>query len=160
VSDLSVNQSCACPCGQSTFSVSGAPVSRFLCHCQICQSVYKQPFSDVTFFWVGAISLPEDHSIQFQRYRLPPALRRGSCAACSAPVIGFLRLAPFVQLAFVPSQNFSAPAALPSPSAHIFYHRRVSDAHDSLPKVSGYWPSEFAVTRMVMGSIFHGTSSA
>lgn len=155
VSDLSVNQTCACPCGQSTFTVSGVPISRFFCHCEICQSLYKHPFSDVTFFWAGAISLPAGDSIQFQRYRLPPALRRGVCAVCSAPVVGFLRLAPFVQLAFVPSNNFSVPAALPSPSAHIFYHRRVCDAQDSLPKVSGYWPSELAVTKMVMGSMFH-----
>jgi hypothetical protein len=154
MSDLSVNQSCSCPCGQSTFTVSGVAISRFLCHCQICQSIYKQPFADVTTFWAGAVSLPEDHSIQFSRYRLPPALRRGTCAACTAPVVGLLSLAPFVQLAFVPSKNFSAPTALPSAGAHIFYHRRVCDVHDSLQKVSGYWSSELAVTKMVMGSLF------
>ena len=152
--DLSMNQSCSCPCGQSTFTVSGVAISRFLCHCQICQSIYKQPFADITTFWSGSVSLPEEHSIQFNRYRLPPALRRGACATCDAPVVGLLSLAPFVQLAFVPSKNFSAPAALPSAGAHIFYHRRVCDVHDSLRKVNGYWPSELAVTKMVMGSLF------
>ncbi len=152
--DLSVNQSCSCPCGQSTFTVSGVAISRFLCHCQICQSIYKQPFADITTFWSGSVSLPEEHSIQFNRYRLPPALRRGTCATCDAPVVGLLSLAPLVQLAFVPSKNFSAPAALPSAGAHIFYHRRVCDVHDSLRKVNGYWPSELAVTKMVMGSLF------
>jgi hypothetical protein len=160
VACLSVNQSCTCPCGQSTFKVNGAPALRFLCHCQICQSVYKQSYADVTAFWAGAISLPVDHSIQFKRYRPPPALRRGTCPSCSAPVVGFLRLAPFVQLAFVPSRNFSVPAALPSPSAHIFYHRRVADVHDALPKISGYWPSEFAVTRMAMANMLHGATDA
>ena len=155
-----VNQSCACPCGQSTLKVYGRPALRFLCHCLICQSIYKQPYADVTAFWAGAISLPDDHSIQFKRYRPPPALRRGTCASCSAPVVGFLRLAPFVQLAFVPSRNFSVPAELPLPSAHIFYHRRVADSHDTLPTISGYWPSEFAVTKMVLGSMLHGAADA
>ena len=159
VARLSVNQTCACPCGQSKFAVSGTPALRFFCHCQICQSVYQQPYADVTAFWARAISLPDDHSIQFRRYRPPPALRRGTCPSCSAPVVGFLLLAPFVQLAFVPSRNFSVPAALPLPGAHIFYHRRIADAHDSLPKISGYWASEFAVTRMVMANTFRGTAS-
>lgn len=159
VARMSVDQSCACRCGQSTLRAHGAPALRFFCHCQICQSVYKQPYADVTALWAGAISLPDDHSIQFKRYRRPPALRRGTCPSCSAPVVGFLRLAPFVQLAFVPSGNFSVPAALPLPSVHVFYHRRVADVHDSLPKVSGYWPSEFAVTRMVIVSALRGTTA-
>jgi hypothetical protein len=75
-------------------------------------------------------------------------------------VVGFLRLAPFVELAFVPSQNFLLPAALPAASAHVFYHRRVCDAEDSLVKVSGYWPSELAVSKMVMASLFRGTAGA
>lgn len=151
----SVNQSCACTCGQSVLRVSGSPISRVFCHCRICRSVYREPFADVTGFWAGAVSLPETDSVDFKRYRPPPALRRGTCASCGAPVVGFLRLAPFVQLAFVPSRNFPDPTALPSPSTHIFYHRRVDDVNDTLPKISGYWPSELAVTRMVLGSIIH-----
>jgi hypothetical protein len=152
----SVDQSCACACGQSTFRVSGVPVWRFLCHCNICQSVYKQAFADVTAFWAGAVLLPEDNSVRFRRHRPPPALRRGTCPSCNAPVVGYLRLAPFVQLAFVPSGNFADATALPPPGAHIFYHRRVGDIPDSLPKISGYWRSELAVTRAVMGSSFPG----
>jgi len=160
VARQSPRQSCACPCGESRFTVDGAPILRVLCHCRICQSVYEQPFADVTAYLAGAISLPENNLVQFKRYRPPPALRRGTCPSCSAPVVGFLRLAPFVQLAFVPSKNFPGAAALPLPSAHIFYHRRVNDAHDSLPKISGYWASEFAVTQMVLRSMFHGAADA
>jgi hypothetical protein len=63
-----------------------------------------------------------------------------------------------VQLAFVPSRNFSKPSALPTPSAHIFYHRRVADAVDDLPKISGYWRSEMAVTKLVMKSMFYSNA--
>jgi hypothetical protein len=140
--------------------VNGTPVLRLLCHCQICQAIYKQPYADVTAFWGGAVSLSEDHSIQFRRYRVPPALRRGTCQSCGAPVVGFLRLAPFVQLAFVPSRNVPVSAALPMPSAHIFYHRRIADEHDSLPKISGYWRSELAVTKLILASSFRGADDA
>ena len=156
----SLNQSCACPCGQSQFTVDGAPILRALCHCRICQSVYNQPFADVTAFWAGSISLPENNLVQFKKYRPPPALRRGTCPSCSAPVVGFLRLAPFLQLAFVPSKNFSAATALPLPSSHIFYHRRVNDAHDSLPKINGYWSSQIAVTQLVVRSMFNDAIDA
>ena len=146
--------------GELSTQVNGTPALRLFCHCQICQAIYKQPYADVTAFWAGAISLPEDHSIQFRRYRPPPALRRGTCPSCGAPVVGFLRLAPFLQLAFVPSRNFSTPAALPTPGAHIFYHRRIADVHDPLPKVSGYWRSELAVTKMVLANAFRGGDDA
>ena len=157
---LVVNQSCACRCGRTTFLVNGTPALRVLCHCEICQSVYGQPYADVTVFWAGAIVLPEDHSIQFRKHRWPPALRRGTCPTCGAPAVGFLRLAPFVQLAFVPSANFPDPAALPAPGVHIFYHRRVADAPDSVPKFSGYWPSELAVTRMVLANTLRNLGDA
>ena len=153
-----LSQVCACPCGASRFAVAGHAVTRLLCHCIICQSVYRQPHADVTAFWAGAVTLPANHKIQFKKYRSPPALRRGTCRACGAPVISYLRLAPFVQLAFVPSRNFSKPSALPAPSAHIFYHRRVADAVDDLPKISGYWRSEMAVTKLVMKSMFYSNA--
>ena len=99
----------------------------------------NQPYADVTVFWAGAIALPEDHAIQFRRYRSPPALRRGTCAAC-----GVRR----------------AACGEPAPGAHIFYHRRVADAADSVPKFSGYWPSERAVTRMVLASTLRSLGDA
>ncbi|HKN26598.1 MAG TPA: hypothetical protein VJY34_01435, partial [Roseiarcus sp.] len=66
----------------------------------------------------------------------------------------FMALGPLKMLAFVPSQNFERPSELPEPSLHIFYHRRVADATDSLPKVSGYWASEMAVSRLIFGGMF------
>jgi hypothetical protein len=74
-------------------------------------------------------------------------------------VVGFLRLAPFVQLAFVPSRNFPVAADLPMPSAHIFYHRPIAGEHDSLPTISGYWRSELAVTKMVLANAIAAQST-
>jgi hypothetical protein len=148
-----IQQACACPCGASRFEVSGRPLVRLLCHCTICQAFNRQPYADVTAFWAGSITLRVGHQIEFKRYRPPPAARRGHCRSCSAPVVEFLRLAPFVQLAFVPSKLFPDQGALPPPALHIFYHRRLGDIADDLPKVSGYWASELAVMKRVLASI-------
>ena len=48
-----MNQDCACLCGASRFAVDGDPIGRFLCHCTICQRVYRKPFADVTLFLGG-----------------------------------------------------------------------------------------------------------
>jgi hypothetical protein len=147
-----IEQPCACACGASRLDVSGRPLVRLLCHCTICKSFNRQPYADVTAFWAGSITLRDGHQIEFKRYRLPPAARRGRCRSCSAPVVEFLRLAPFLQLAFVPSKLFPNQSALPPPALHIFYHRRLADAADDLPKISGYWASELAAMKRIFAS--------
>jgi hypothetical protein len=150
-----MNQTCSCPCGRSTLVAPARPLARFLCHCTICQSVYKLPYADVTVHWAGGIVLKERSALQFKKYRLPPAVDRGLCGSCGAPVAGLLRLAPFVQLGFVASATYPNQAALPEPDAHIFYHSRGADIDDSLPKHSGYWRSELAVVSMILSGAFH-----
>ena len=51
-------------------------------------------------------------------------------------------MVPGLTVAFVPSQNFPRPVELPEPDRHIFYHRRVADIADAIPKLSGYWASQ------------------
>jgi hypothetical protein len=43
---------------------------------------------------------------------------------------------------------------VPSPSAHIFYHRRIDEANDALPKFNGYWLSTIAVIRLIARGLF------
>jgi hypothetical protein len=148
-----LKQDCSCLCGASRFTVKGGAIGRFFCHCTICQKIYRKPFSDVTYFWAEAVALPGDQPVEFRRYRPPPAVRRGICAKCRNPVVGFLTMVPGVRLAFVPSQNFPEPAELPAPDRHIFYHRRVAEISDSVPKLSGYWPSEAHIIGMVLGKL-------
>lgn len=148
----------SCSCGAAAFSLRAKPLTRFYCHCLICQRLYKAPFADVTVFWAGSERLRSADEVVFRSYRLPPALRRGTCRACSAPVLGYLRIAPLLRLVFVPSRNIGPAATHPSAAAHIFYHRRVADASDALPKFSGYWSSELAVARLVLRGALHGAA--
>jgi hypothetical protein len=87
---------------------------------------------------------------------LPSAalIRSGLCPACGGPVVEVMTLGPLKMCAFTPSQNFERTSELPEPSVHIFYHRRVADVIDSLPKVTGYWASQITVSRMIFGSAF------
>ena len=114
------------------------------------QGVYKAPFAGVTVFWAGSVVLRSSDSVEFTRHRPPPALQRGTCRACGAPVLGYMRLAPFLRLAFVPTHNLEPQPCAPQPSCHIIYRRRHREAADSLPKFVGYWRSELAVTRLIL----------
>jgi len=102
------------------------------------------------------VSLHDASKIKFDRFRRPPALRRGICITCKQPAIGFLRLAPFIQLAFVASSHYPDASLLPPPQAHIFYHRRETDIHDELPKHMGYLKSEWAVVTKMTAAITAG----
>ncbi len=126
---------------------------RFLCHCRICQSVYGKPYADIVAVRSTQVEKPLAPSIRFGKHRAPPAVSRGVCTACNAPVVGFLPLVPGFGLAFVPAANFPQSALLPAPQLHTFYHRRVADVADALPKVSGYWHSQWAVTRRFLAGL-------
>ena len=154
------HQTCSCHCGQSTFEITSSPFARFLCHCTICQSVYRAPFADVTVLWAKNVSLTGDHKVQFKKHRRPPAVSRGTCASCNLPVVGFLTVAPLVRLALIPSRNYPESYALPPVMQHIFYHSRTADVSDHLPKHSGYWRSEWAVTKLVFGTAFGRAAEA
>jgi hypothetical protein len=142
-----------CPCGAARLRIAGKLLARFVCHCAICQHVYQAPRADVSAFWAGAIVVDTPATVTYRKYRAPPALQRGTCTHCGAPVAGFIRLAPWMRLAFVPSSNLSAMAALPRPGAHVFYHRRVAECAYDIPKHSGYWRSELAVLALVLTGV-------
>lgn len=149
-----MKQSGSCRCGSSKFRVNGDSLCRFFCHCTICQSVYKQPFADVTAFRARDVEMPVNSKLEFRRLRSPPALNRGFCPECHMPVVGFLSLIPGLGIAFVPSANLPDKRELPKPFAHIFYQSRAGDVSDAVPKVSGYWRSEGAVGQNLIPAFF------
>lgn len=151
---------CQCPCGTNQFVVLGRPVMRMFCHCTICQAFNQSAYSDVTVFFSADVKLPENHQVEFQAYRPPPAVQRGKCRACNLAAVEFFRIPPFVELVIVPSANFGADAIVPAPSMHMFYNSRVADVDDDLPKHSGYLRSQWAFTRQLIASTLHSRKSA
>ncbi|WP_213959801.1 MULTISPECIES: GFA family protein [unclassified Variovorax] len=132
--------------------VTAAPVARFICHCEICQAYTGKPFSDVTVLRARDVDMSAARSVVYRKYRLPPNIERGSCHVCGKPVIEFGLAGP-AKLAFLPTGNYADTSTLPPASLHMFYHRRVSDIHDDLPKHSGYFASQLAVVGLLFGGL-------
>jgi hypothetical protein len=129
--------------------VSGRALTRFFCHCGICRAVYRAPCADVVVFRATSVRVLAPDAVTFRTHRPPPAVRRGTCNACLAPVAGFVGLGESTSLAFVPARNLEAIDALPAPAAHVFYDCRTEPVDDALPKYEGYWRSELAALRLI-----------
>jgi hypothetical protein len=145
--------SCSCPCGESEVMVKNHPVIRFICHCKICQEVYRKPFADIVAVRSNQVIKPINPSIRFAKHRFPPAINRGVCFSCNSPVLALLPLAPAFALSFIPAVNFFKEYELPKPVLHLFYDRRVDNADDHLPKFNGYGQSQWAVASHFFSTI-------
>lgn len=145
---------CQCSCGATQFTVTGTPLLRALCHCTICQAYNQGAYADVNVFLNGQVDFSNDQPVEFKKYRKPPAIQRGTCSACGKAAIEYLRLPVLPDIVFIPSANFPDPVALPAPSLHIFYDKRVADIQDDLPRYTGYVPSHVAVMRHLVKALF------
>lgn len=149
-----MKQTYSCRCGSSQVAVDGEPIGRFICHCLVCQAVYKKPYADVTAFEARSVVPVKCESITFKKYRYPPAVDRGLCSSCGDPVVGFMSAPLLPRRAFVPSTYIEQDPKAPALLRHIFYHRRVRDIADKIPKISGYWPSELFLVGMIYLGLF------
>ena len=140
---------CHCPCETNQFEVSGPPVTRFFCHCTICQEKYQAPYADVVLFPLAGLTLPENHSISFGQYKRFGAIDRGMCTDCHRPVMAKAGEGS-KGLAFISAHNVANAASLPAPSMHVFYGTRVADVADSLPKYRHYLSSQFAFLKLLL----------
>ncbi len=129
-------------------------MTRFFCHCTICQTVYGRPFSDVTVSWAKHALIEIPNEVEFKRSRPPPNLNRGLRKACKMPVVGQMTLLPALRLSFVPTHVYQNPEDAPEARMHIFYDKRQGDVTDELPKYSGYVRSELAVSRLILAGMF------
>ena len=130
---------CTCSCGATSFQTIGEPLFRFFCHCTICQRFNDAPFADMLVFRAEDVVLPPPGTVIFDTYRPPPNVQRGKCATCGQPAVSVLTVRFLPRLVTVPRPMFRSDAELPSPVAHGFYDKRVSDADDQLPKYEGYF---------------------
>lgn len=105
------------------------------------------------------VTLPEEASVDYQKYRPPPAVQRGKCSVCCGPAFELLQLPLMPALTIVPSVNVGDQTILPEPSLHIFYHRRVADIDDDIAKYSGYWKSQMAFGKHFIASLVKQRSS-
>ena len=156
MNDTNIDVEVSCKCGKSKIRLTGKPITRFICHCQICQKVYKQGFADIVVLKKENVHLVSSQVLNFKKFRRMPAVNRGICVSCSQPMVGFMQLAPFINVAFVPAMHFKTIDLnqIVLPFAHSFYHRRVQNIDDNLPKIQGYWPSQVMVGKEILIKFF------
>lgn len=134
-----------CQCGKSQFTVLGAPMLRFICHCTICQKYTGRDYSDVTFFLNRDIAVTDRSQIEFKKHKMPPAVNRGRCKHCDHPFLEELNLPLVPGMTLIPTPVLEGSMALPEPRYHVFYDRCVHEIDDDLKKYSGFIPSEVAL---------------
>lgn len=133
-----------CQCGDVQFEVKGKPLLRGYCHCTICQEFNKADYADITLYRAKDVVMPKQGSVQYKAYTSPAMVHRGKCVSCKQPAIEYLSLPLMPKLVIVPTSNIKTQSNLPDSRLHIFYHSRVKDIKDSLPKYEGYLKSQLA----------------
>jgi hypothetical protein len=145
-------QNARCECGANHYRVTAKPIVRFYCHCRVCQEYSGKEYSDVVVALTRDVELSDVSHSLFRRMKLPPNIRRGHCTVCGKPSIEF---GLGDALTFIPARNYANKEELPPASMHIFYHRRIRDAEDSIPKYEGFWRSQLVTIRMLLPSLLN-----
>ena len=121
---------------------------------KICQEFNHAPYGDVAIFLSKDVVLKDHSKVQYKKYKMPPAVQRGKCTSCDKPAVEMLKLPMLPELTIIPSANIPTGDFLPDPSMHIFYHRRINDMHDELPKISGFIKSQVLLGGKILSAIF------
>ncbi len=138
-----------CSCGQVTVELVGPPSARLFCHCLNCQKANQAPFADVTFQRAKHVRSQEGDVAWRRMQYFPVSVKRGYCTRCDDLIVEELFGGPLA-FVFVPSSRFGDADRLPPALGHIFYHRRVNDIADDLPKLEGFVKSQLTVTRWML----------
>lgn len=145
----------SCSCYSNTYTINNTPVGRFICHCTICQEFTSQAYNDVTVLMTSDVSNLNLIRTKFRRWKLPPNISRGLCTHCNKPSI---EMALGGNLILVPTANYPDIAALPEPTMHLFYNRRVEDMDDGLPKYHGFVQSQAMIVKALAQGFYKRTS--
>ena len=84
----------------------------------------------------------------YGKYKRFAAIDRGICDACHKPVMAKMG-AGDKGYAFISTQNFVDPSALPPSVMHVFYGTRAADIEDDLPKHSSWLSSQWAFLKLL-----------
>ncbi len=141
----------SCSCYSNTYTISHAPVARFICHCTICQDYTGKAYNDVTVLLKSDVSELDINKTRFRRWKLPPNISRGLCKRCHKPSI---EMAVGGALVLIPTDNYPNPATLPEATMHLFYNRRIDDIDDDLPKYNGFVQSQTMMVKELAKGLF------
>ena len=133
-----------CQCGDTHYAISGEPVIRVICHCDICKEFNDADFADITIYKYADVPLPEKGKVSYKTYTKPPLVMRGKCTNCDKPAVEYIKSPMAPKMVIVPTANIEDQSKVPEVNFHSFYHRRVKDHDDGADKVSGFLRSQAA----------------
>lgn len=151
MSNRFIPQEGSCSCYSNTYTINHTPIARFICHCSICQEYTGQAYNDVTVLLKPDVSDLKLIRTKFRRWKLPPNIKRGLCTRCNKPSI---EMAIGGSLILIPTNNYPDIVALPAPTMHLFYNRRVEDMDDDLPKYDGFMQSQTMMLKALTKGIY------
>jgi hypothetical protein len=139
-----VEASGGCACGHVRYATNGTPLFRAYCHCLICQEYNQADRADIIVMRSTDVMVHAADRIAFRSHAAPPLLQRGRCRRCGGVAIEKMRIPLMPRLTILPAQTLDDSGGFPGSSFHMFYHRRVADADDALPRHSTYLSSQLA----------------
>lgn len=141
----------SCSCYSNTYTINNQPIARFICHCTVCQEFTGEAFNDVTVLLKSDVTDLNLIRTNFRRWKLPPNISRGLCTRCNKPSI---ERGLAGNLILIPTTNYPDVAALPKPTMHLFYNRRVADINDDLPKYYGLVQSQAMIVKALAQGVY------
>lgn len=153
---MSTTTTAQCSCGKTQFTIRGKAIMRGYCHCTICQEFNNGPYADITVFLGKDVDLPDPSLVNYKSYAKPELVLRGKCVSCEQPAVEYAKMGPLGRAIIVPTENIKDAAWIPEAAMHAFYHRRVADIDDGLPKHSGYLKSQLAFTGKMLAGLVKG----
>lgn len=142
-------QHACCECGQVRYGLQAQPLIRAFCHCTICQAFNQAPFADICIFRARDVDMPDDVLVRYKAWQSPKIVQRGVCTACEKPIVERLNMPLLPNYVATPTATLQDKSLIPDASLHVFYHSRVADVDDELPKYSGYLRSQTAFLRQL-----------
>lgn len=144
----------SCECGAAQFQLHGSALMRVFCHCTICQAFNESDYADITLYRSKDVTLSDPATVELKTYKkTPPAVQRGKCTTCRKPAIEYFDMPLMPGVTIIPSVNMVKEVELPEPLMHIFYHSRVRDIEDDLPKYQGFVKSQLCFVKELLSGI-------
>lgn len=136
-----------CSCGKVSYKITGPAATRILCHCTFCQTFNDAAYSDIVLYNAKRVEYDDNNPVEFTTYSKPPAVQRGKCKHCGDAAIEFFNIPLGPKMVMVPAAMLDSPTV--EPAFHMYYHRRINDVHDELPKYSGKLKNQYASLRLL-----------
>lgn len=140
-------QNARCECGQVDYGVQAQPLIRAICHCTICQAFNQAPYADICIYKARDVEMPDESLVRYKSWQSPKVVHRGVCVACEKPIVEKLTMPLLPNYVMVPTRTLQNSSLVPDAEMHVFYHSRLADIDDELPKYNGYLRSQTAFLR-------------